>query len=88
VLEPSARGVAEVERQVLDDEEVVGHFPGMACEPLILEPYAGVGILVVSWYIGRSPEARRKRRGCSGQKHVVDGVFWYTKHVAYTLVWI
>jgi hypothetical protein len=60
VLEPSARGVAEVERHVLDGEEVVGHSPGVACELVVLEPYAGVGVPVVSWYIGRSPEVRRK----------------------------
>jgi hypothetical protein len=62
VLEPSARGVAEVERQVLDDEQVIGRSPGEACEPVVLEPYAGVGIPVVSWYVGRSPESRRKLR--------------------------
>jgi hypothetical protein len=67
VLEPCARGIAEVERQVLDDEEVVGRSPGMACEPVVLEPYAGVGVPIVSWHIGRSPEARRKR-------HVVDAL--------------
>jgi hypothetical protein len=56
VLEPSARGVTEVERQVLDDEKVVSRTPGVACELVILEPYAGVGVPVVSRYIGRSVE--------------------------------
>jgi hypothetical protein len=32
VLEPCACRVIEVERQVLDDEEVVGHSTGVACE--------------------------------------------------------
>jgi hypothetical protein len=62
VLKPSACGVAEVERQVLDDEKVVGCSPGVACKPVVLEPYAGVSVPVVSWDIGRSPEARRKFR--------------------------
>jgi hypothetical protein len=63
VLEPSACGLGEVERQVLDDEKVVGHSPGMACEQVVLKPYTGVGVPIVSWDIGRSPEARRKFRG-------------------------
>jgi hypothetical protein len=62
VLEPCARGVAEVERQVLDDEEVVSRSPGVACELVVLEPHAGVGFPVISWHIGRSPKARRKFR--------------------------
>jgi hypothetical protein len=62
VLEPSVRGVATVERHVLDDEKVVGRSPCVACEPVVLKPYAGVGVPVVSWDIGRSPEARRKFR--------------------------
>jgi hypothetical protein len=62
VLKLSAHGVAEVERQVLDAEEVVCRSPGVACEPVVLEPYAGVGVPVVSRYIGRSMEARRKLR--------------------------
>jgi hypothetical protein len=54
--------VTEVERQVLDGEEVVCRSPGVACEPVFLEPYTGVGVPVVSRYIGRSAEARRKLR--------------------------
>jgi hypothetical protein len=42
-----------VERQVLDDEQVVDRSPDVACESVVLEPYAGVGVPVVSWYIGR-----------------------------------
>jgi hypothetical protein len=29
----------------------------VACEPVVLERYAGVGVPIVSWYIGQSPEA-------------------------------
>jgi hypothetical protein len=32
----------------------------VACEPIVLKPYAGVGVPVVSWDIGRSPEAQKK----------------------------
>jgi hypothetical protein len=60
VLEPRARGIAEVERQVLDDEEVVGRSPGVACELVVLEPYVGVGVPIVSRHIGQSQVARRK----------------------------
>jgi hypothetical protein len=62
VLEPSACRVAEVERQGLDDDKVVGRSPGVACEPVVLELYAWVGVPVVSWDIGWSPEAQRKFR--------------------------
>jgi hypothetical protein len=58
VLELRARGVTEVKRQVLDDEEVVGRSPSVACEPVVLEPYAGVGVPIVSRHIGRSLEMR------------------------------
>jgi hypothetical protein len=51
------RGVNEVERQVPDDEEVVCRSPGVACEPVVLEPYAGVGVPIVPQYIGRSVDA-------------------------------
>jgi hypothetical protein len=34
----------------------------VACEPIVLEPYAGVGVPIVSWHIGRSLEVRRKFR--------------------------
>jgi hypothetical protein len=57
VFEPRARSVTEVERQVLDDEEVVGCSTGVACKPAVLEPYAGVGVPIVSWHLGHSPEA-------------------------------
>jgi hypothetical protein len=57
VFEPRACRVAEVERQVLDDEEVVSRSTGVACEPVVLEPHAGVGVPIVSWHIGRSLEA-------------------------------
>jgi hypothetical protein len=67
VLEPLARRVTEVERQVLDDEEVVGRSPGVARQPVVLESYIGVGVPVVSWHIGRSPEAR-------GELHVADAL--------------
>jgi hypothetical protein len=42
VLEPRACGIAEVERQVLDDEQVIGRSPGVARESVVLEPYTGV----------------------------------------------
>jgi hypothetical protein len=53
--------------EVLDDEEVVCHSPGVASEPVVLEPHAGVGVPVVPWHIGRSAEARR-------ELHVVDAL--------------
>jgi hypothetical protein len=62
VLEPCACRVAEVERQVLDNEEVIGHSTGVACEPVVLEPRAGVGVPIVSWHIGWSPEAQGELR--------------------------
>jgi hypothetical protein len=62
VLEPHACGVTEVKRQVLDHKEIVGHSYGMARKPVVLEPYAGVGVPVVSWHIGRGPEARGELR--------------------------
>jgi hypothetical protein len=37
----------------------------MAREPVVLEPHTGVGVPVVSRYVGRSPEAR-------GEFHVTD----------------
>jgi hypothetical protein len=48
--------------EVLDDEEIVCRSPGMAREPVVLEPHAGVGVLVVSWHIGQSVKARRELR--------------------------
>jgi hypothetical protein len=62
VVEPRACGVAEVERQVLDHEEIVGHSTGVAREPVVLEPYAGLGVPIVPWHIGWSPEARGELR--------------------------
>jgi hypothetical protein len=62
ILEPCPCGVAEVERQILDDEEVVRRSPGMASEPVVLEPHAGVGVSVVPRYVGRSVEARGEPR--------------------------
>jgi hypothetical protein len=32
----------------------------VACEHVVLEPYAGVGVPIVSRHIGRSQESRRK----------------------------
>jgi hypothetical protein len=34
----------------------------VALKPVVLEPYAGVGVPVVSWHIGRGPEARGELR--------------------------
>jgi hypothetical protein len=34
----------------------------VASELVVLEPYAGVGIPVVPWHIGRSTKARRELR--------------------------
>jgi hypothetical protein len=34
----------------------------VACEPVVLEPYTGVGVPIVSRHIGRSPEARGELR--------------------------
>jgi hypothetical protein len=33
-------------------------------------------------------KAIRNMRAPKAKRDVVDGVFWYTKHVHYTLVWI
>jgi hypothetical protein len=57
VLEPCLRGIHEVERQVLDDEEVVCR-PPRGRKPVVLEPHAGVGVLVIPADIGRSSETR------------------------------
>jgi hypothetical protein len=62
VLEPCPRRVAEVEREVLDDEEIVRRSPGVASELIVLEPHVGVGVPIVPWYVGQSTEARRKLR--------------------------
>jgi hypothetical protein len=62
VLEPCICIVAEVERQVLDHEEIVGRPTGVAREPVVLEPYTGVGVPIVSRHVGRSPKARGELR--------------------------
>jgi hypothetical protein len=62
LLEPRMCGVAEVERQALDHEEIVGRSFSMACKWVALEPYTGIGVPIVSWHIGRSPEARGELR--------------------------
>jgi hypothetical protein len=48
--------------EVLDHEEVVGRPAGVAREPVVLKPHTGVGVPIVSWYVGRSPEARGELR--------------------------
>jgi hypothetical protein len=30
----------------------------VACEPVVLEPYVGVGVPIVSRHVGQSPKAR------------------------------
>jgi hypothetical protein len=55
-------GVAEVERQVLDHEEIIGRPTGVAREPVVLELDTRVGVPVVPWYVGRSPETRGELR--------------------------
>jgi hypothetical protein len=62
VLEPRTCGIAKVERQVLDHEEIVGCSSGMARKSVVLEPYARIGVPIVSWHIGRGPEARGELR--------------------------
>jgi hypothetical protein len=49
----------------------------MACESVVLEPYAGLGVPIVSRHIGRSPEAR-------GELHVRDAP---TKGPRTSLAW-
>jgi hypothetical protein len=77
VLEPRACGIIEVERQVLDHEEIVSHSSSMARKLVVLEPYAGIGVPVVSWHIGRGPEER-------GELRVTDAP---TKGPRSTLAW-
>jgi hypothetical protein len=55
-------GVAEVERQILDHEEIVGRPTSVACKSVVLEPHTRVGVPVVSRYVGRSPEAQGELR--------------------------
>jgi hypothetical protein len=56
VLEPCLRGIHEVERQVLDDEEVVCR-PPRGRKPVVLEPHAG---LVSSSYLRTLVGARKR----------------------------
>jgi hypothetical protein len=62
VLEPCPRGVTEVERQILDDEEIVRCSSGVASKPVVLEPHSGVGVPLVPWHVGQSTKARRELR--------------------------
>jgi hypothetical protein len=50
------RRVAEVEWQVLDDEDVVCHSTRVARELVMLQPHNGVRLPVVSRDVGRSSE--------------------------------
>jgi hypothetical protein len=45
-----------VERQVLDDEEVVYRSTRVAREPVVLQPHARVGVPVILRYVGQSYE--------------------------------
>jgi hypothetical protein len=49
----------------------------MARKSVVLKPYAGIGVPVVSWHIGRGSEAR-------GELHVADAL---TKGPRSTLAW-
>jgi hypothetical protein len=60
VLKPCPCGVAEVERQILDDEKINHRSCGLASEPIVLKPYTGVGVPVIPWHVGRSAEVRRE----------------------------
>jgi hypothetical protein len=53
-------------------------------------PHSGEVVSVVSMIIGRLIVGHEKaRQRCPGSDALyVDSVFWYTKHVHYTLVWI
>lgn len=63
VLEPRSCQVCEVQRDVLDDEEVVGR-PSIATgEAVVLEPYARVGLAVVLGHRGRGTVACRRCHG-------------------------
>jgi hypothetical protein len=62
MLEPHARGVAEVKRQILDNEEIVGRPTGVTRETVVLKPHTGVGDPVISQYVGWGPEAREELR--------------------------
>jgi hypothetical protein len=54
VLEPCPRGVTEVERQVLDGEEVICRSLRVARKSVVLEPHTRVGVPVVPGDVGRS----------------------------------
>jgi hypothetical protein len=54
VLEPCPRGVAEVERQILDDEEIIYRSARMARELVVFQPHTGVSVSVISRDVGWS----------------------------------
>jgi hypothetical protein len=56
VLEPCPHRVVEVERQVLDDEEVIRRTTCMAREPVVLQLHTRVCVPVVPGDVGRSSE--------------------------------
>jgi hypothetical protein len=62
VLEPCPRGIAEVEWQFLDDEEIVCRSPGMTRELVLLETYAGVSVPFVPSHVGWGTKVRRELR--------------------------
>jgi hypothetical protein len=57
MLKPCPCGVAEVERQVLYDEEVIRRSPGVVVESVVLEPYTWVSVPVLLGYVGWITEA-------------------------------
>jgi hypothetical protein len=69
VLKPCPRRVTEVEWQDLADEKVVRRAPppGVASEPIVLEPHTGFSVPIIPWYVGRSTEART-------ELHVMDAL--------------
>jgi hypothetical protein len=62
VLESRPCGVAEVEWQVHDDEEVIRHSTHVAREPLVLQPHTGVHLPIESKDFCRGLEDRGKSR--------------------------
>jgi hypothetical protein len=62
MLESCARGVAEVEWQILDHKEIISRSSGMARESVVLKPYAGIVVPVVSWHVGQGPKVRGELR--------------------------
>jgi hypothetical protein len=57
VLEPRLCGVAKVEKQILDHEEIIGLPTGVACESLVLGHMLG---LVSPSYLGMLVGARKR----------------------------